>query len=228
VWYCEQRRSVCDHPVVNFGFREADYCCGRAKRYERLMKANGIHPNGGPSTTPPMTPPPATKALSKAAIAKAAAVKRRKIEGNSASRMKHDEEEDEPLKPKLEPISHQMAYPAVKAEPVSTPSMPFPVANFALSNSPTAIMEHSPRRQPFDSANSIFEEFCMPEMFAQHSFEETAVKAEQPQPFLPPPQQPRHLPPPPPAVVERLKQTSNPESRKESGKGPLESIVIAD
>lgn len=59
-----------------------------AKRYERLMKANGIHPNGGPdpaSSTSTMmgSPLPATgKPSSKAAIAKAAAKKKRKIEGN--------------------------------------------------------------------------------------------------------------------------------------------------
>jgi hypothetical protein len=36
------------------------------------------------------------------------------------------------------------------------------------------------------------------------------------------------MPPPPPAMVERLKQFSNPESRKESGKRLQESIIIAD
>jgi hypothetical protein len=193
------------------------------------MKANGIHPNGGPSTAPPMTPPPGTKTLSKAAIAKAAAAKKRKIEGPSTARTKQDEEEDELAKPKLEPFSHQIAHLAVKAEPVANSGMHFPAADFALSGNPTAIMEHAPHQQQFDSANSIFEEFCMPEMFTQHSFEEAVVKAEQQlQPVLVPQQQPRFIPPPPPAMVERLKQCSNPEGRTESGNGPLESIIIAD
>ena len=203
-------------------------CKRRAKRYERLMKANGIHPNGGPSITPAMTPPPATRPRSKAEITKAAAVKKRKIEGDASS-MKQDEEEDDPIKPKLEPFP-QPASPGVKAEPVGHPAIPFPAANFSLSSNPTAIMEHAPPQQHFDSVNSIFDEFCMPEMFAQHSFEEAVVKTEQ-QRQPRPPQQPRNMPPPPPpppAMVERLKQSSNAEGGRGSGKGPMESIVIAD
>jgi hypothetical protein len=194
------------------------------------MKANGIHPNGGPSTTPPMTAPLATKTSSKAAIAKGAAAKKRKIEGNATVRMKQDEEDDEPVKPKLETSSHPTAYSAVKAEPVPSSDMQFREANFALSSNPTAIMEHAPPQQQFDSADSIFEEFCIPDMFAQHGFDEAAVKLEQqPQPLMPrPPQQPRFMPPPPPTTLERLKESPNLEPRSESGKGPLDSIVIAD
>jgi hypothetical protein len=208
--------------------REANYTFRRAKRYERLMKANGIHPNGGPSTTPPVAAPPAARTLSKAAIAKAAAAKKRKIEGIPASRMKQDEEEDDVLvKPKLEPFPQQRAHLAVKAEPVANPDMSFAAANFTLSSNSTATMEHATDQLQFDSANSIFEEFCVPEMFTQHGFEEAVVKAEQ-QPQYLPPQQSRYVPPPPPAMVERLKQFSNLESRRESGNGPQESIIIAD
>jgi hypothetical protein len=228
MWYCEQRSGVGGFLVAICLCREANYTFCRAKRYERLMKANGIHPNGGPSTPSPMTAPPATKALSKASIAKAAAAKKRKIEGTSASRMKQDEEEDDALvKPKLEPFPQQLAHLAVKAEPVADPGMSFATANFTLSSNPTATMEHATDQQQFDSANSIFEEFCVPEMFPQHGFEEAVVKAEQ-QPQHLPLQQPYYMPSPPPAMVERFKQFSNPESRGESGKGPQESIIIAD
>lgn len=214
--------------IAIYLYREANYTFGRAKRYERLMKANGIHPNGGPSTPSPMTALPATKTLSKAAIAKAAAVKKRKIEGTSASRMKQDEEEDDTLvKPKLESLFQQRAHLAVKAEPVANPGMSFAAADFALSSNLTATMGHSADQQQLDSANSIFEEFCVPEMFTQHGFEEAVVKAEQ-QPQRLQLQEPCYMPPPPPAMAERLKQFSNPESRKESGKGPQESIIIAD
>jgi len=189
------------------------------------MKANGIHPNGGPSTLPPVVAPPAAKTLSKAAIAKAAAAKKRKIEGTSASHMKQLEEEDDALvKLKLEPFPQQRA---VKAEPVANPCMPFIAANFALSSNPATTMEHSTDQQQFDSANSIFEEFCVPEMFTQHGFEEAVVKAEQ-QPQHLPPQQPCYMPSSPPAMVECFMQFSNLESGRESGKGPQESIIIAD
>ena len=228
MWYCEQGSGVSSLLVAICHCREANHTFGRAKRYERLMKANGIHPNGGPSTPSPITAPPATKTLSKASIAKAAAAKKRKIEGTSASRMKQDEEEDDTLvKPKLEPFPQQHAHLAVKAEPVANPGMSFATANFTLSSNPTATMEHATDQQQFDSANSIFEEFCVPEMFTQHGFEEAVVKAEQ-QPQHLPLLQPCYMPPPPPAMVERLKQVSNPESRKESGRGPQESIIIAD
>jgi hypothetical protein len=142
--------------------------------------------------------------------------------------MKQDDEEDDTLvKPKLEPFFHQRAHLAVKAEPIANGGMSFTAANFALSSNPTATMEYATDQQQFDSTNSIFEEFCVPELFTQHGFEEAVVKAEQ-QPQQLPPQQPCYMPPPPPAMVERLKQFSNPESRRESGKGPQESIIIAD
>ena len=191
------------------------------------MKANGIHPNGGPSTAPSLTPPPAAKPRSKAEIAKAAAAKKRKIEGTPVSRLKEDEEEDDPVKPKLESFAKQSERLALKAEPFANASMPFSEAKFALSCNPTAAMEHAPHQQHFGSANSIFEEFCVPEMFAQHDFEEPNVKTEQ-QPLPLTLQQPRSIPTPPPTVVEQIKQSSRTEGRRESGKGPLESIVIAD
>jgi hypothetical protein len=220
VWCREQRSSVCGRPVAASACREADDYYRRAKRYERLMKANGIHPNGGPSTTPPMAPPPAAKSLSKAAIAKGAAAKKRKIEGNAAVRMKQDEENDEPVKPKLETSSHPSAYSVIKAEPTPRSGMQFPEANFALSSNQTAIMEHAaPQQQQFDNADSIFEEFCIPDMFSQHSFNEVAVKPEQ---------QPRLMRPPPPTTVGHLKQSPDMERRSEAGKRPVESIVIAD
>src|SRR5271156_5149086 len=226
--YCEQRSGVGGLLVAIYLGREANYTFRRAKRYERLMKANGIHPNGGPSTLPPVVAPPVTKTLSKAAIAKAAAAKKRKIEGTSASHMKQVEEEDDAfVKLKLEPFPQQRAPLAVKAEPVANPGMSFIAANFALSSNPTATMEYATDQQQLDSANSIFEEFCVPEMFTQHGFEEAVVKAEQQLQHLPP-QQPPYMPPPPPAMVERLKQFSNLESRRECGKGPQESIIIAD
>ena len=185
------------------------------------MKANGIYPNGGPSTTPSMTPPPAAKPRSKAEIAKAATTKKRKIEGTPAFRLKEDEEEDDAVKPKLESFARQSEQLALKAEPVASASMPFLEAHFALSSNQTAAMEHASHQQHFGSTSSIFEEFCVPEMFAQHDFEEEPnIKTEQ--------QQPRHIPPPPPAMAEQLKQSSRGEERRESGKGPLESIVIAD
>src|SRR5436305_4818840 len=116
MWYCEQRSGVSGLLIAICPCRGANYTFGRAKRYELLMKANGIHPNGGPSTPSPMTAQPATKTFSKAAIAKAAAAKKRKIEGTSAFRMKQDEEEDDTLvKPKLEPFFQQRAHLAVKA-----------------------------------------------------------------------------------------------------------------
>jgi hypothetical protein len=92
-----------------------------------------------------------------------------------------------------------------------------------------AAMENVPHQQQFDSANSIFDEFCTPEMFTQYNFEDAVVKAEQPiQPLTPPSQQPRYMPRPPPVMVEYFKQSSNPEGKRESGKGPLESIIIAE
>lgn len=163
------------------------------------MKANGIHPNGGPSPPPPRTAAPASKTMSKAAIAKGAAAKKRKIEGNSVGRFKHDEE-DEPVKPKLEPVSHQNAYSEGRVESIANLGIQIPATYFALSSDPMAAMENVPHQQQFDSANSIFDEFCTPEMFTQHNFEDAVVKAEQPiQPLILPPQQPRYMPHPPPS-----------------------------
>jgi hypothetical protein len=227
VWYCEQRSSVCRHLTTSLE-AEANDCHRRAKRYERLMKANGIHPNGGPSTSPSTTASPAAKSLSKGAIAKAAAAKKRKIEGTPAARIKHDEEDDA-VKPKSEPYPRQNTYIRVKAEPVANPGSQFPAANFAITSNPTAIMDHIPLQQQSDSANSIFAEFCVPEMFTKHCFDEAVVKAEQqPQALPPSPQQLCYVPPLSPAVAERFKQSSNGEGTMESGNGPLESIVIAD
>lgn len=192
------------------------------------MKANGIHPNGGPSPALPMTAAPVSKTMSKAAIAKAAVAKKRKIEGKSTGHFKYDEE-DEPVKPKLEPVFHQNVYSEGKAGSIVNTDMPLPAINFAVSNHPQTAMGHVPHQQNFDNTNSIFDEFCTPEIFTQHSFEDVVVKAEQPsQPLTPPPQQPRYIPPPPPVMVEYLKQSSNSEGRRESGKGRLESIIIAD
>lgn len=205
----------------------------RAKRYERLMKANGIHPNGGSSMTPSIAPSPTAKTVSKAAMAKAAATKKRKIEGTPSLLTKHDEEEDEPVKPKLEPFLHLVAHSAVKAEPLFSSSIPFPGANFSTADGLTPAMERTSPQQQLESATSVFEEFCVPEMFAQHGFEEAHLKSEQ-LPPLPPsspplsPLQPRYVPLPSPGMVGRLKQSSSPDSRRESGRGPLHSIVIAD
>ena len=208
----------------------SDTCfSSRAKRYERLMKANGIHPNGGPDTRLPVASPPATgKPSSKAAIAKAAAAKKRKIEGdNPAVRMKHDEEDDKELvKPKvereakMEPADHVLVT-RVKAEPFVRPSLSVPPTSYASSSSPAAVVEHMPQPEQLYGETSIFDEFCVPEMFAQYTFVPEEVKMEE---------VPRYMPPPPAAVVERSRQVGNADggSGGGSGKGPSESIVIAD
>jgi len=153
--------------------------------------------------------------MSKAAIAKAAAAKKRKIEGDSADRFKRDEE-DEPVKPKLESVSHQHPYSEGKAELAASP---LPAVSF------TTAMERAPHPQQFD----IFDEFCIPEMFTQHNFKDAVVKAEQvAQPLISSAQQPRHVPPPPAVMVEYFKEPSNLQGRRGSGRGPLDSIIIAD
>jgi hypothetical protein len=182
------------------------------------MKANGIHPNGGPSPAPLTHPAPASKTMSKAAIAKAAAAKKRKIEGDSAERFKRDEE-DEPVKPKLESVSHQHPYSEGKAESAVGPSVPLPAVNF------TTVTEQAPHPQQFD----LFDEFCIPEMFTQDNFKDAVVKEEQvAQPLTPSAQQPRHVPPPPAVMVEYFKEPSNLQGRRGSRRGPLDSIIIAD
>ena len=81
----------------------------RAKRYERLMKANGIHPNGGPSEKSTMPATPRDKP--KATVAKAPALKKRKIEAvdndNDRLLMKAKVEPSEPKEIKPEPASNE-------------------------------------------------------------------------------------------------------------------------
>lgn len=74
----------------------------RAKRFERMMKANDINPNGGPAAAPPLstlaTPTKKPKKDTKSINSKGSAAKKRKIDDNSR-RASADDDDGAALKP---------------------------------------------------------------------------------------------------------------------------------
>lgn len=136
------------------------------------MKANGIHPSGGPSDKTPI-PVAGAKCKSNAAIAKAAAAKRRKIEADRLDLKDEDEEDVKPIMPKMEPICDFKIQPQpctafspnsylqiAISPPLSFsqsqpfPSMPLPSQNYALSSQiPRMPAQQFARNVPRQSAN---------------------------------------------------------------------------
>jgi hypothetical protein len=125
----------------------------RAKRYDRLLRTNGIHPNGGPTTKLEAKP----KKRSANAISKAAAeAKRRKIESDNADPAADDDDDDDedvkPVIPKIEPSADTIikqeksagfplfAYPPTYMSPphpylcgYAPPPTKSPVSSYAVS-----------------------------------------------------------------------------------------------
>lgn len=138
-----------------------------AKRYERLLKANGIHPSGGTTEKLPVASH-TVRQRSKNDITKAAAAKRRKIEGDSFNpRDDEDEDEDdyksslklEPsemaiVKPECDATSHTFTYSHIEGPPPSPFYHTVPVPRFIAPNPfavpPQRALQHyqsSPSRQ---------------------------------------------------------------------------------
>jgi hypothetical protein len=141
----------------------------RAKRYERLMKANGINPNGGSDPKPPpLSPPKAPKNNTRAKVAKPLA-KRRKVNNAAAKK----QEEDSILhQPKQEPEPLESAKVQERSCPLDS-AFPPPRAN----DSHLGPMND-------DDSSFDFNEFCSPEMFAncttdtrQSSQEDASLRA---------------------------------------------------
>ena len=179
------------------------------------MKANGIHPNGGPSNSSPIQPPLSTKSVSKSAIAKAAA-KRRKIEGEETAHLKESDEDrgESHTSPNMEYEEKAcIKTERIKTEPRADLGMTLPCTNYSLSADLSATAFDLPPDCSLNSGNSIFDEFCIPEMFAQHTFEEPKSEKE-----------PRYLQPSPAVMTHR---NSN-AGRSGNGKDGLESILITD
>jgi hypothetical protein len=141
------------------------------------MKANGIHPNGGPVDK--LATPIVSKERSKAAIAKAATAKKRKIEGESAEALNHDVDDGSPFLSKLEPrdFAQVKLEPTLAMKAISQQMLPqtLDLPNFVLSNS--MLHPQAPPAPQYVVADSpsIFDEFCIPELFSQNSFEETPL-----------------------------------------------------
>jgi hypothetical protein len=142
----------------------------RAKRYERLMKANGINPNGGPDPKPPpLSPPKVPKNNTRDNVAKPPA-KRRKV--NNAAAKKQEEEDSISLQPKQEPEPLESAKVQERSCPLDS-AFPLPRAN----DSHLGPMND-------DESSFDFNEFCSPEMFAncttdtrQSSQEDASLRA---------------------------------------------------
>ncbi|EHY54871.1 hypothetical protein HRR83_005870 [Exophiala dermatitidis] len=109
-----------------------------AKRYERLMKANGIHPSGNQVDTTPPKPSAPAKHKAKDSSDKAASTKKRKIEdtnpkgdantnGNAkVSRKEHTSKPSTTHKTtELEAQSHGAPAPTTASMPMPTASSPF-------------------------------------------------------------------------------------------------------
>ena len=143
-----------------------------AKRYERLMKANGIHPSGG--TIDKSSEPAVPRPRSKAEIAKAAAAKRRKIEADRDD-IAADEDDDLTsfIKPELKTESHEESL--VKPEPFPlfqfgfAPQYLHPLRSTApTTNTPPSVsclsaLPPAPQYVAHDHS-SMFDNFCTSEM----------------------------------------------------------------
>ena len=176
------------------------------------MKANGIHPNGGPAPVPEPKAPAATKERSKASIANAAAAKRRKIEGCSGPSQNQDEEDGEAFRPKKE---EQREENLVKKESLPVIDRPMSTTNFGLSDEP--VRNDNVPILPADQGSSIFDEFCIPDMFSAQGSEEPRAAAELPR-FIPSP----------PAMVLASPLPLRTETETATTKEPRESILITD
>jgi hypothetical protein len=173
------------------------------------MKANGIHPNGGPSEK--VTTPAAPRDKLKASTANVTASKKRKIE-KSATGIKADDEDDRLLtKPKLESSDPKR----VKPEPVSKETK-----SSLTSKSPAATISTLPlileRCSPTPQPQQLFKAPQMSYPQQRHYYPHMAHMAHYPGPLLqiPPPRPPlsplsqcqypmqqpslvpRHVPPP--------------------------------
>lgn len=190
----------------------------RAKRYERLMKANGINPNGGPDPKPV---PPSTSKAGKSSPKEDSPkppAKRRKV--NNSGEKKHEDVFQSP-KPKPEPLAGD-----------KTEETAIPVAGgFPLP--PAQQSQYEPVQN--DETNFDFNEFCSPEMFAHcasdagyPSQEKELVSAPGPAPVSAPvskaqPAAIGNVLQMPQSAREELKAELRPEKKPE-----IETVVIAD
>ena len=135
------------HPNVDFKTR--------AKRYERLMKANGINPNGGPDPKPsPLSTPKVPRSRENDGVAKPPSKKRR-TNNATATTAETVIKEEAPVtaSSKVEQTSHARAEDK-KSSPANSSSTPKPIEN-----------QLGPFHQEENSFD--FNEFCSPEMFQQ-------------------------------------------------------------
>jgi len=189
MWHRQQGRSVksslpSSRPMLMFD---------RAKRYERLMKANGISLNGGPDASGKTAAAPKEK--SKAAIAKAAAAKRRKIEGDQAGIKQDDDEDIKPVMPKDEMLDYSYVkpephpgfapymFPQITLAPpapfcpqqiphISQP-MPQGLPNFMLSSQTLRASTPLSMTAIEDCNSVVFEDFCTPDLYTQPVFDQS-------------------------------------------------------
>ena len=145
--------------------------------------------------------------MKSSAKAKSAVAKKRKIDAECVARFKDDEDE-QPTRPKVEPEVQR----PVKHEPTANLDIGLPTTNYAMAGIPGAGLDPPNPQYTFSSNNSIFDEFCTPEMFSQHSYDET-LHPEQ------------HSP------VPRTFPNMDSQSRElvmRTGVAPQDSIIIAD
>lgn len=129
----------------------------RAKRYERLMKANGINPNGGPD---PKTPPPSTPKVARSNQSEESAknpAKRRKTNNTAATRTGVVSKE----KKSVNPTPNVEQANGVK----SGDEKPSLATSFPASVSQPTENQFKPLHQ--EESSFDFNEFCSPEMFEQ-------------------------------------------------------------
>lgn len=134
----------------------------RAKRYERLMKANGINPNGGPD---PKSPPPCTPKASKSKIKDHPAkprAKKRKLDDNAEKKL---EESFTVQRPRPEPCEDLQLKEGSFATPSGLPE----------STSHDSLYEPTRTQIQNEETSFDFDEFCSPEMFAHCTLENTST-----------------------------------------------------
>lgn len=166
MWRCEQRGRVSSAFVPSAFVLTTS----RAKRYERMLKHHGIHPNGGPLDDP-ISP---TK--KSAPIAKAS--KKRKHEDPSGPIKQDGNEERKAHSSKRPRFEHQLE---VKQEPIQ---MGFPPYVFHTMMLPPG--SHMPRHMPPFMHPVIPNSLSHPSQVAQPAFPMIPSIQNNPQFFIPP------------------------------------------
>lgn len=135
----------------------------RAKRYERLMKANGINPNGGPDPKPtPVSMPKESKNKNRDDTPKPPA-KRRKINKTGETKQREKQEEAGEEKKKEDLSVAPQSIPE-RLKDISTEEKD---CRSVGDSHPLAVIQETHFEATEMGGTSFdFDEFCSPEMFA--------------------------------------------------------------